>query len=745
MFSSLTQPEPPEGTGDLDPFSHAFSGEEFTSLNGAVRFTIAEGSSLFAVGDTFTFTTTGKTAPSRGVTVLNRRITEGPTAVIFASRLAGDPPLSVNFDGRESSDPNGETLQFRWDFGDGSPFVFGFQPTHVFIQGRTYSVTLRVTNSNTGLLDEATVDIVVTNNSPNAHILASPLSGRAPLSVDFDGSNSSDTETTDPNDLVFQWDFGDGLTANNSGLSGLAFANVNHLYVNDIDGTPCSFQHSCVFTVTLTVTDEGGKQDTDTVTITVGNSSPVPSVEHTALQGPDPWEVVFNAINSFDPDGDPICIEWIWGDNTPNECWPRTGKGGATDGSVPHSYQLPDGQNNGSFSTRAIIRDYPEVTGAIPGCDGSCNGIETGAGSQVAWSGATVVVNAATVGPSDPIARFTINPDPPVLDEPFSVDGSRSQDFPAGGRIVSYRWNWDDGTPQGSGVTAIHTYTRPGTYRISLTVDDAEDPPNTNSTSRTVILVGEEEEDPDELTNRPPRAVILITPRRGPPGQEFTFDARSSSDPDGDELTYTWSFGDGSPLETGEVVLHSYASSGAYTVRLTVRDTHNGSTEATQEVIVTGVGDNTPPVALIATGPRTGTAPLMLSFDGRTSYDADEDPLTFEWVVKLNGLPTGTPVSEPVLAWVFELPGTYTVTLTVTDPAGGRATAEVTVMVLARSVGPDTGEEPTGGRVGPDADGRDSAEQRPLGAMCGLGMLMSLFGSLLGLTAMVATRRKFRM
>ena len=51
-----------------------------------------------------------------------------------------------------------------------------------------------------------------------------------------------------------------------------------------------------------------------------------------------------------------------------------------------------------------------------------------------------------------------------------SLDGSGSSDLE--GSIVSYSWDYGDGSPLGSGVTSSHIYNTPGTYTVTLTVSD---------------------------------------------------------------------------------------------------------------------------------------------------------------------------------------------------------------------------------------------------------------------------------
>ncbi|MBF0511977.1 MAG: PKD domain-containing protein, partial [Candidatus Omnitrophica bacterium] len=38
--------------------------------------------------------------------------------------------------------------------------------------------------------------------------------------------------------------------------------------------------------------------------------------------------------------------------------------------------------------------------------------------------------------------------------------------------IATYSWDFGDGTPKGSGASTKHTYLRPGTYNVVLTVTD---------------------------------------------------------------------------------------------------------------------------------------------------------------------------------------------------------------------------------------------------------------------------------
>jgi hypothetical protein len=76
--------------------------------------------------------------------------------------------------------------------------------------------------------------------------------------------------------------------------------------------------------------------------------------------------------------------------------------------------------------------------------------------------------------------------------------------------------------------------------------------------------------DPDVPSNTAPVA-IPGGPYLGGVNTTVSFDGSLSSDPEGDPLTFTWTFGDGSTA-TGSLPAHTYTDSGLYDVCLTVND-----------------------------------------------------------------------------------------------------------------------------------------------------------------------------
>jgi PKD repeat protein len=178
-----------------------------------------------------------------------------PTAVISADVTSGVAPLTVNFDGSASQDPQGGGLSYSWSFGDGNSAA-GVAPTHTFLLPGDHAVTLNVIDS-FGLSDLAIIQIQVSappNAPPEVSPTASPKTGTAPLSVSF-LSNAFDPDG-DP--LIYSWAFGDGETSSE--------ANPTHTYT-----TPGEFA------AWLTVSD-GLDEVAGSVTITVTASTAVPSV-----------------------------------------------------------------------------------------------------------------------------------------------------------------------------------------------------------------------------------------------------------------------------------------------------------------------------------------------------------------------------------------------------------------------------------------------------------------------------------
>ncbi len=79
--------------------------------------------------------------------------------------------------------------------------------------------------------------------------------------------------------------------------------------------------------------------------------------------------------------------------------------------------------------------------------------------------------------------------------------------------------------------------------------------------------------------NQPPVAQFTISNTSPYAGETVTLDASASYDPDGTVFSYTWNFGDGTPIATvnTSTTTHSYESAGPSTITLTVADNDGGT------------------------------------------------------------------------------------------------------------------------------------------------------------------------
>lgn len=88
-----------------------------------------------------------------------------PIALLSVSSTSGKSPMTVEFSGRSSYDPNNSELTFVWTFGDGNTSD-EVSPTHVYEDPGTYEVTMRVTNDLDNSAEERTEITVMGNGTP---------------------------------------------------------------------------------------------------------------------------------------------------------------------------------------------------------------------------------------------------------------------------------------------------------------------------------------------------------------------------------------------------------------------------------------------------------------------------------------------------------------------------------------------------------------------------------------------------
>lgn len=88
-----------------------------------------------------------------------------PVAEASANRTSGKAPLRVAFSSAGTTDADGDTLTYTWDFGDGTPPSTAAHPTHTYRKNGTYTATVTAKDP-TGRTGSAGVHVVVGNTAP---------------------------------------------------------------------------------------------------------------------------------------------------------------------------------------------------------------------------------------------------------------------------------------------------------------------------------------------------------------------------------------------------------------------------------------------------------------------------------------------------------------------------------------------------------------------------------------------------
>ena len=311
--------------------------------------------------------------------------------------------------------------------------------------------------------------------------------------------------------------------------------------------------------------------------------------------------------------------------------------------------------------------------------EGNSNLVEITKNAQPGWCVATTA-GCDNNGRTPPASVALLDPpsasnQPPVANAggpysaavgaPVTLNGSASRD--PDGSIASYAWTFGNGT-SGSGVTPSATYATAGTFTVTLTVTDNGGATNRASTTVTVT------------PNTQPPVANAGGPYSGTVNVAISFSGAASRDPDGSVVSYLWNFGDGATA-SGVTSMHAYTAAGSYTVRLTVTDNDGLTNSASTTAQVSDGTGLQPPVAK-AGGPYNGTIASPVAFDGSASSDPDGTIVSYDWTFGDGGTASG---AKPTHA--YSAAGTYTVTLSVTDDTGLKATATASASIQAANTG----------------------------------------------------------
>lgn len=320
----------------------------------------------------------------------------------------------------------------------------------------------------------------------------------------------------------------------------------------------------------------------------------------------------------------------------------------------------------------------------------------------------------------DPVAVITPASQGVLLGATVTLDGSASQP-PTGAAASGLHYQWaltelpDDSAAALSGATsakATFTADQVGVFKATLVVTHGS---RTSKTAETTVTVNTSNSAPVAALKLP--ADVTYTSKNEPilkavRGQAIVLDGSASSDPDGDQLSYRWSFpsalpGSSAPIPRGSDPALSNAHSaratlvpdmaGTYYVDFTVYD---ASVAVTQRVIVQAAkpegAANTPPEAIIGWGNALeyelgGWATVSAG----QSYDIDGDPLTYAWTWWNTATPddrhTAVGATGGSLNLGNKLPaGTYEARLVVNDGQEDSAPAYATFEIkIGANAAPD--------------------------------------------------------
>jgi len=612
-------------------------------------------------------------------------VQQRPVASFTASPTAGSTPLTVQF--TDTSDAGSSPItSWFWTFGDGTSDSRQ-NPTHVYTQAGTYSVSLSVTTE-VGVSPIVTeMDFIEVEELPVADFSASPTTGAAPLNVNFTDLSTGGSDTI----VEWLWDFGDSTSS--------TLPSPSHRYASD-----------GVYDVSLTVTTSSGNTNTRTrANFITAQQSPEAAFSATPRNGEAPLTVQFTDLS--DPGSAPI-TSWQWdfgdgstsSDSNPFHAYTRAGRytvtlgvstavgsdtatqvnyieveemptaafnATPTSGAAPLTVLFADQSTPGSSEITDWAWDFGDGTSSTqqnPSKIYSQAGVYTVKLTVTSAAGSDVITKANHITVRQlPAADFSTN----VTTGAAPLTVLFSDESTAGSEALStWQWDFGDGTTPSSLRNPSHVYAAPGIYTISLTAGSSVG--NDTETKR------------DYLTVRP--AVNFTgTPTAGTGSLSVSFSDTTSLG-QLEVTSRTWTFGDGSATSSEASPVKIYNAPGVYDVTLTLTTTLDGQSDMRTRagyIIVR-------PEPSFTGDTLSGDGTLQVNFTDTTNL-GNLEPIGVLWDF---GDGTTSQTANP--SHTYAEPGTYSVQLTVTTAAGSQTTTR-TGYVTVRPVPSFSASVTTGG------------------------------------------------
>jgi PKD repeat protein len=181
-------------------------------------------------------------------------------------------------------------------------------------------------------------------------------------------------------------------------------------------------------------------------------------------------------------------------------------------------------------------------------------------------------------------------------------------------------------------------------------------------------------------SNNPPVASFRIKTWVIGYEKPIDFDASDSYDPDGDDLSYSWKFGDGA-TGTGEKATHIYNSVGKFTITLTVSDGRGGTDEANRTIDINH--NPSPSIKVLDPSGKSmsvGYTDVVMTFDASGSKDNANDIISYNWEFG-----DGTSGEGVTVEHAYPKLGVYKINLTVADSAGNSGKTSKSLVVNYRA------------------------------------------------------------
>ena len=566
--------------------------------------------------------------------------------------------VTVNLDGSGSSDPDGDTLTYRWaktggtydgtasiSIGNGETTSFTL-PDDATV-GETLIITLTV-NDGKGGSDTDEVEIKV-NTPPTVTASATNTN----VNRDATASLTATATDADSDSMTYQWVKTGGTYTGQIQITGDTSLSASFT-------VPKAASGGQTIILTFTATDSNGGSGSASVTITAVNRPPTGAdagADANAARG-STVSLVACPASATDPDGDTLTCSWAKTGGS------YTGNITITTTTVPSFVMPTDAALNATVVLTLTVSD---------GYGGSVTDDVTYTATNASPT-ARAVAEGATRG------------------ETVTLNGSGSSDVDG---TLSY--SWARANPGGSCTETI-TLTNPTSARASFTLPTACADDSTLIFTLTVT-------DDNNATDTDDATVTVgnVSPTvnagsdvNATAGTKVTLSG-TANDPDGDntKIGWQWSGVVTSMLDNGNTssptLRLDYQPNDAigtkYTLTATVTD--EDSATATDNVVVTV--NNRPPTAEAGSAQTVNqNASVTLSGSGS---DPDSDTLSYSWT-RPTGAAGGTytgsvTITNPTSASArFTAPNlsdntskTLIFTLTVSDGQGGTATDTVTITV----------------------------------------------------------------